>query len=284
MVSDVSSVVADFVSAWVQTNSDYDVLVGKTISSTWATKHQPVLSTRSGHVLYTGYNPIEPEGKLIKCPLACGRGFRTDSSKHSMKVTCLACGYHCLIRKTTKKDPGDKLRKEGLVKVKFPRELLSVDWRVAEKKKAPPTQPSTRDLIDDPEMGAIQEPPPSPPPPTIIEPSHVSSVKKRFASSVKKTSASSSSVANRATLLPPPVSARSISLPVDLAPADEDEPVDVPGPSSRSPIKPIRIPGGLHRSRSAPAPDEDPTPSGSSNKRSARDVTSATRSQKRKRA
>lgn len=45
------------------------------VPSSWTSNHLPVFSTPEDHTLYIGHNILEPEGKIIWCPVDCGQPF-----------------------------------------------------------------------------------------------------------------------------------------------------------------------------------------------------------------
>ena len=131
IVGDIAGVLANFAAAWAQTNSDFDSLVAMTMPPSWTRRHLPVISTRLGHVLYIDYNPLEPEGKVVRCPVDCEKGYATRSphTKTFTYVTCLNCNLSCTVKHATPPDRRSMLGRAGIVKAPFPRPLIHFEWK-----------------------------------------------------------------------------------------------------------------------------------------------------------
>ena len=141
LVGDVAAVLSDFIAAWVTTNAELDSLVARTMPSSWTRSHLPVFSTPKGHTLYIGRNVLEPEGKLIRCPVDCGQPFYVEHGKSAMKVICPGCQMNCSLPKVVPKS-GDWLTEVGILKTEYPRQNASIEWKKREEKKdQQPTNP-----------------------------------------------------------------------------------------------------------------------------------------------
>lgn len=73
LVGDVVDALLSFTALWVQTPSDYDVLVAKSFSAEWTRAHEPVISRKgdAGHTLYTRFSVAQPGGMLVLCHRMC---------------------------------------------------------------------------------------------------------------------------------------------------------------------------------------------------------------------
>ena len=119
--------VTEFTLAWVQTASNYDYLIARTVRSDWAAAHLPVISRRGVHHLYTAYSFTEPAGEIIKCPYDCGVENRGWDVGKSIKIVCRRCKGSCSFPKVNL-DTWTFLGNRGLIKVKFPQLQRTIDW------------------------------------------------------------------------------------------------------------------------------------------------------------
>ena len=167
LVGRVAPTLLDFVGLWVQTYSDFDVLVAKTMSADWVTQHQPVISQRGhkesrftsftsktgsappipssfsssqdDHVLYTRFALGHPMGLLCPCYVReCKRGTTTKQRDSYVLVTCNQCteSWSVPIYRT---DKSTALGHRDIVAVPFPRETYPLLWATknVEKGEAP---------------------------------------------------------------------------------------------------------------------------------------------------
>ena len=152
VVGDVSGTLLDFIAHWVQTPSDYEFIIAKTISKDWAKKHMPVLSRhghdptrytvfnpwacevpvpmipqdkrdeQDDHILYTKFNIGQPVGKIVLCHLMCGQEIENRQGKLYIRLICKGCGSRCSIGQF-KTDRTMVLGRRELVAVKYPQDL-----------------------------------------------------------------------------------------------------------------------------------------------------------------
>ena len=170
IVADVSATLLDFVACWVQTSSDYDVLVANTVGRDWARKHMPVLSRHGNdptrytvfipgtpgasvpitsrheqddHILYTPFSLGQPAGRAVLCHLRCGQEVQNKQGNLFVRLICKGCGSWGSIDQF-KTDQTTMLGKYGLVAVKYPQDQHPVDWTTPKDKipKATPLPPS----------------------------------------------------------------------------------------------------------------------------------------------
>lgn len=130
LVGDVCTPLAEFVTAWVTTPSDYDTLFAVTVPDAWARVHRPVLSTGSMvHHLYTGYSVLEPRGEVVRCHTGCGlenRSYNVDRSK--VVVKCRECRSHTSY-KHVPSGGSTTLAKKNLIKTVYPQQAARVNWK-----------------------------------------------------------------------------------------------------------------------------------------------------------
>ena len=150
---------AELITAWIRTPSDYDTLFARFVQSDWARAHKPVLSRmREGqphHELYTGFDVTEPKGEPVRCHQGCGIENRTFSAQGSkIRFHCLKCNSSCLVTKL-KVDSSTALGASSLVKITYP----------------PPRAPTRWDY-DTPNITTLVAAPvePTPTPPAPVEP------------------------------------------------------------------------------------------------------------------
>ena len=118
----------DFVALWVQTPSDYDVLVARTMRGDWARKHRPVVTRNNVHTLYTGYHVTEPNGEVVVCHRGCGIESRTWEVKaKEVVITCQMCQSQCTIDKLAS-NMGTLLGSRLLVKTPYPQRQARTIW------------------------------------------------------------------------------------------------------------------------------------------------------------
>ena len=99
VVSEVANTLTDLITYWVQTFSDYDILMGKVMKNEWGKVHMPIISRRghdptryttyvSGqppapfpitptpgedddHIVYRQFSFTQPGGQLVLCLNRC---------------------------------------------------------------------------------------------------------------------------------------------------------------------------------------------------------------------
>ena len=142
LVSEVASVVAEFVTRWIQSPSRYDWIFASTIPAAWAGAHQPILSTRSqGHLLYTMFSIKEPKGQLVICHRKeCNYNIQAKAGNTNVKYTCLQCGSVCHILKTTS-DKTTFLGRQALVKTSYPQPQYRAAWKLPVSKETADIHP-----------------------------------------------------------------------------------------------------------------------------------------------
>ena len=159
VVGDVSGTLLDFIAHWVQTPSDYEFIIAKTISKDWAKKHMPVLSRhghdptrytvfnpwacevpvpmipqdkrdeQDDHILYTKFNIGQPVGKIVLCHLMCGQEIENRQGKLYIRLICKGCGSRCSIGQF-KTDRTMVLGRRELVAVKYPQDQHPAEWKL----------------------------------------------------------------------------------------------------------------------------------------------------------
>jgi hypothetical protein len=161
LVSRIMTTVTEFTITWVQTPSDYDFLVARTMRSDWAAMNLPVISRRGVHHLYTGYHSAEPNGEMIKCPYDCGienRGWDVGKGK-DVKVVCRRCKGSCTFAKVNL-DARSLLGNRGIFKVGFPPPQRRITWTY------PPDAPKVQTRVAHP---VEAQPVKVKPPPTHLD-------------------------------------------------------------------------------------------------------------------
>ena len=130
VIGGMSGIVADFATAWAATDSDYDVLA-TIFNSEWASLHQPVISRKDGtsitHTLYSGCDPLEPEGHPVECH---GRKYlypNVQSNHVTITCTKTECGATCQLKRE-KEDSRTLLGSRNLIKVEYPPEPWNVNY------------------------------------------------------------------------------------------------------------------------------------------------------------
>ena len=132
LVGDVSPVLIDFTCGWIQTPSNYDVLVAKTMTPSWVAIHQPVISRHNGtpkgeHTLFTEYGAGYPDGQIALCPKRCGRPMVHKAGDTNVRVRCSECKTTARVPKFTT-GRTTILAAVDIVPVPFPRPIFSVSW------------------------------------------------------------------------------------------------------------------------------------------------------------
>jgi hypothetical protein len=143
----------EFTIAWVQTPSDYDFLIARTVRDDWAAMNLPVISRRGVHHLYTGYHVTEPNGAVLICPYDCGIENRNwdSTKKKQIIVKCRRCKGSCSFRRV-ELDSKALLGSRRIIKVDFPPPQITIIWTY------PPDAPTV--------VKPVRKLPPRPPRPT----------------------------------------------------------------------------------------------------------------------
>lgn len=139
VVGELATGVVDITSRWIRSGTkDFDVIIASTVSADWALAHKPVISTATGHVLYTGARLSEPDGRLVLCHKRCGAllHLERNSNSTSIKFTCTRCQSTCTI-KTVKAKKNTRLNRKGLVKASYPQEQYPTQWMLPQAEAAP---------------------------------------------------------------------------------------------------------------------------------------------------
>ncbi|KAF9790817.1 hypothetical protein BJ322DRAFT_1017455 [Thelephora terrestris] len=196
ITSEVASVLLPLISDWVQTSSDYDVLIAKSVQAGWAHRNHPVLSRRghdpsrytkftsteephvdmaSGkddHILYTRFDLGQPGGRIVRCFRGCEKGIGAKPGKNTVRIKCEGS-----FRSSTETTLG----RFSLVAVAYPQELYPTPhWNPTNTENdqagpsmltpapppATPTPPPERSTCTSQELA----PPPSPPLQSTLRP------------------------------------------------------------------------------------------------------------------
>ena len=186
LVGDVSARLLDLAAYWVQTPSDYDVLMAKVLNTSWALDHMPVLSMRGhsserfttyttgkppapvpitsipgqdDHILFTKFEFGQPGGKLVLCPGRCEAKMDPKQTKGGVRCVCegTECEYKCTIPQF-KTDQTTRLGRRGLVAIKYPPEIFHAQWTWGGGDNPRPTLPLPPPPTPSPQPSA---PPPS---------------------------------------------------------------------------------------------------------------------------
>lgn len=153
LVGEVAVPVLDLAANWVQTLSDYDVLIAKLITRKWAKDHMPVLSrhghnparfttyhsshplvqtptpsmpVQDDHILFTEFSLGQPGGKFIEHG-QCAWGTTPKPTATGVRIACNRCKARCTVPKFTT-DPTTPLGAQALVAIKYPQVLYIAEW------------------------------------------------------------------------------------------------------------------------------------------------------------
>jgi len=167
VVSEVSAKLLDLVAYWVQTFSDYDILIPKVMTCDWAKEHMPVLSRhghnparyttfisgdppapipitsapgQDDHILFTKFNFGQPGGRVVLCHERCDQEVLPKQTKAGVRMECVGCGSKCTIPqfKTTQTTP---LERHAFVAVKYPQDQYPAVWGPSKKGDSKLIQP-----------------------------------------------------------------------------------------------------------------------------------------------
>jgi hypothetical protein len=157
LVGDVSGALLDVAAAWVQTLSDYDVLMARFIKGSWASNHLPILSrhghnpTRfttffvgnvpqpvpdaarpdpNDHILFTTFSMGSPAGMVVRCPITAHQGIGFKQTSKGVRITCKVCLSKCTIPQF-RSDLDSPLKAEGLVAVNYPPSQYAAQWELS---------------------------------------------------------------------------------------------------------------------------------------------------------
>ncbi|KAF9642917.1 hypothetical protein BDM02DRAFT_3132771 [Thelephora ganbajun] len=132
VVSKVSARLLDLVAYWVQTLSDYNVLMAKAMTCDWAKEHMPVLSRQGNdptcHTTYTSGNPPAPV-PITPAPSQDDHILYTKFSLGQPKGMTVLCHLRCTIAKFST-DMATPLGRQVLVAVKYPLEQFPTQWEL----------------------------------------------------------------------------------------------------------------------------------------------------------
>lgn len=144
VVGDVAETLLKFTALWVQTPSDYDVLIAKSVSAQWAKVHQPVISRHgdAAHTLYTKFSLAEPGGKQVVCHRSCDQVISSKQVKEKVRMMCLGCKSKCVIP-VVRSDQETFLAKVNLIKVRFPPKQYPTEWKLPVPQPPPSGQSSS---------------------------------------------------------------------------------------------------------------------------------------------
>lgn len=149
--------VLELLAHWVQSPSDFDKHIIRSMEPEWLEKYQPVISQASGHVMYTRLTPLLPGGQFLRCPKGCGQPFRHSARPEGIVVVCEGCNRRCTVPKVKDKT---FLGLRQVMKVPYPLTPYITEWR------SPPSTPS---LV----LTSPPEAPPTLPPTTTTLPKSV---------------------------------------------------------------------------------------------------------------
>ena len=135
VVGDVAATLADIISTWARTGSNFDTIISCVVHGDWALYHRLVISRRregnadkSDHTLYTGYSPMEPNGQLVRCHRGCGgENMSAEPQGPTFRITCRGCGSWCFVTSVAKEKssiPGSA----GIVKANYPQKQAMTQW------------------------------------------------------------------------------------------------------------------------------------------------------------
>ena len=130
LVASVAAPLLDFASTWVQSGSDYEFIIARAFPPTWCSLHRPVLSRPDpvSHWVYSGIDPLEPDGYPVVCHRGCGREHLDPSiPSKTVKIRCILCHSTCEVN-ATKVNARTTLGRMGIHKVKFPTTRAVTDW------------------------------------------------------------------------------------------------------------------------------------------------------------
>jgi len=139
----------------------------------WLADNLPVISTQSGHTLYTRLTACLPRGKSLTCPGDCKQELRVRNHSKGSVVICSKCSRRCtvpLVDKTT------FLEQRGILKTSFPLSPFSAEWRPGKPKSqsdGPHTvTPPPKPLEASPASSYVGEtlPRPAPAPVVLLSP------------------------------------------------------------------------------------------------------------------
>ena len=129
LVSRIMTTLTEFTIAWVQSPSEYDFLIARTVRDDWAAMNLPVISQRGTHHLYTGYHVMEPAGQVLICPYDCSIENRNwdSTKKKDILIECRRCKGSCTLPRV-ELDSKTLLGSRRIIKVKFPPPRIAIPW------------------------------------------------------------------------------------------------------------------------------------------------------------
>ena len=122
---------AEFVARWVQSPSDYDVIVAGTLAAAWVGEHLPVISRRSvGHTLYTKATYKQPGGHVVLCPRNCGVLLKVKPRAKKIQFICPKCDSRATVDMPPSPDTSTILGKASIIKTQFPQTPYPIgEWK-----------------------------------------------------------------------------------------------------------------------------------------------------------
>jgi hypothetical protein len=136
LVGSIGAPLLDFAAAWAESNSDYDFIIARTFPPSWCSLHRPVISLRSpaSHWVYSGIDPLEPDGLPVRCHRGCGlHNLDPCQTSRKVKITCRSCHSTCEVG-VTEVSSRTALGRREILKVAFPPPDAETNW-------TPPNQP-----------------------------------------------------------------------------------------------------------------------------------------------
>ena len=115
----------------MQTPSDYDTLVAKTMTPEWVEQHQPVISRRGPpggiHTTYVKKQAKKPNGKIVLCHRRCNQPLIHRLGATNIRFECLECRSRCSVP-LPEIDNHSTLGRKNLVKTRYPIEQCPGNW------------------------------------------------------------------------------------------------------------------------------------------------------------
>ena len=111
---------------WVQSPSDFDRHIVRSMDPVWLEKYQPVISKGSSHVMYTRLTPLLPGGQSLTCPGECKQPLRPTERPEGTAVVCQGCGRRCTVPLV---DRSTFLGQKQVMKIPYPLTPYVTEWR-----------------------------------------------------------------------------------------------------------------------------------------------------------
>ena len=141
LVAGIAAPLLDFVLMWVQSNSDYDFIIGQTFPPTWCSLCRPVLSLQAtkSHWVYSAIDLLEPDGHPVISQNGCDHeNLDPDTQSKKVRIKYLLCQSTCGV-KVTEIDTQTPLGRKGIMKVLFPQTQAKTSWISPESLQGPST-------------------------------------------------------------------------------------------------------------------------------------------------